>query len=90
MGIRVSRKQRENDKFEKIAVFLKNDSPVLKVDFPRNKKSVKSTFHKCVLNVSAVTNPTPMSKFGKYIVKTEIMRFSLKLIFIRISELAIC
>ena len=26
---------------------------------------MKSTFHKCVLNVNAAPNPTPMSKWGK-------------------------
>ena len=28
-----------------------------------------STFHKCILNVNAAPNPTPMSKFDKYEVK---------------------
>ena len=33
-------------------------------------KSMKSTFHKCVLNVNAGPNPTPMSKLGKQNEKT--------------------
>ena len=27
---------------------------------------MKSTFHKCIFNVNAAPNPTPMSKLAKY------------------------
>ena len=40
----------------------------------RNKLSIKSmsvTFDKCVLNVIAATDPTPMSKSGTYKEKTQ-------------------
>ena len=50
----------------------------------------KATFHKCVPNVSAVTNPTPMSKSGKYKAKTKITSFSPKMIFILDRQLAPC
>ena len=39
----------QNDKFAKRALFLKNNSPGLKVDFHQKvKKSMKSTIHKAL------------------------------------------
>ena len=72
-GIRVRPKTRKNDKFEKRPLFLKNNSPGLKADFPQKvKQSMKSTIHKCTVNVIPVTNPTQYTKLAKSIVKTEI------------------
>ena len=65
-GIRVKQKIRGNDKFEKRALFLKNDSPGLKADFPQKvKKIMKPTIHKCTANVILVTNPTQYTKLAK-------------------------
>ena len=50
------------------------------------QKSMKSTFHRCNLNVSAVTNLRPMSKSDRYKQKTTKPRSSPKFIFIRILE----
>ena len=48
-GIRVRPKARKNDKFEKRTISLKNSSPDLKADFPKQvKKSMKSTIHKAL------------------------------------------
>ena len=49
---------------------------------------MKPKFHKCVVNVSPVTNPTPMNKSDKYKVQTQKPRFSLELISVRDQELA--
>ena len=58
LSIRLWQKVRKNDEFEKRALSLKNSSPDLKADFPQQvNKSMKSTFHKCVVNVIPVTNP---------------------------------
>ena len=43
-------------------------------------------FDKCVWNVTPVTNPTPMSKSDKQIVKTIKFRFSPKIILARFLE----
>ena len=65
-GIRVRPKLRKNDKFEKRALFPKNNSPGLKVDFPEKvPKPMKSTIHKCIVNVIPVTNPTQYTKLAK-------------------------
>ena len=66
-------KTRKNIKFEKRALFLKNNSPGLKADFPQHvKQSMKSTIHKCIVNVTPVTNPTPYTKLVKQMVKSQI------------------
>ena len=57
---------KENDKFEKRALSLKNSSPHLKAAFSQQvKKSMKSTPHECTVNVTPVTNPTRYTKLGK-------------------------
>ena len=62
---RVRPKTGERDKFEK-DIFCQKNCPGLKTDFPQQvKQSMKSTFHKCVVNVMPVTNPTQYSKIGK-------------------------
>ena len=64
-GIRVRPKTKENDKFGKNSI-SKNNSPGLKATFPKQvTTTMNSTFHKCVVNVSPATNPTPMSKSGR-------------------------
>ena len=54
-------------KFETRALFLKCNSPGLKAaDFHQKiKKTMKSTIHKCNVNVIPVTNPTKYTKSGK-------------------------
>ena len=57
-----------NEKWQvrKKALFPKNNNPGLKADFPQQvKKSMKSTIHKCIVNVTPVTNPTQYTKLGK-------------------------
>ena len=44
----------------------------------KENTTTKFRFRECIFNVSAVTNPTPMSKSGKYHVKNKTTRFSLK------------
>ena len=84
-----SAENREQWQVRQKVVFIKNISPGLKADFSqRVNKSMKFTFHKSIVNVTPVTNPTPMSKSDKYIVKHYKPRFSPKPIFIRNSELA--
>ena len=56
-------KIKEKWRVRKQGLFLKSNSPGLKADFhKRVNKLMKFTFDKCVLNVTPVTNPTPMSK----------------------------
>ena len=46
---------------------------------------MKLTFHKCVVNVTPVTNPTPMNKLSKYIVKSQTdhyLKYRFSLIFL--------
>ena len=48
------------------ALFLKNNSSGLKADFHQKvNKSIKSTIHKCTINVIPVTNPTQYTKLRK-------------------------
>ena len=50
----------------KKALFLKNCSPGLKADLHQKlKKSIKSTIHKCTINVIPVTNPDQYTKLDK-------------------------
>ena len=50
--------------------FSQSSSPDSKAVFPQQvKKYMKSTFHKCFVNVTPVTNPTPMSKSDEHTVK---------------------
>ena len=64
---------KEKRQVRKRALFLKNNNPGLKADFPNNvKKSMKSTIHKCTVNDIPVTNPTQYTKIATQNVKTEI------------------
>ena len=50
---------------------LKITAQTRRLVFPASQKSIKSTFHKCIVNVPPVTNPTPMSKSDKYKVEAK-------------------
>ena len=79
--------KKETNRVKKQSRFLKNSSPSLKADFHQQvNKSMKSTIHKRVANVTPVTNPTPMSKSDKYMVKTMKPRFSPKNVLARFRE----
>ena len=57
---------KEKCQVRKKALFLKNNSQGLKAVFSqRAKKTMNLTIRKCVVNVTPVTNPTPMSKSDK-------------------------
>ena len=57
----------ENHNFEKKISSLKHNSPYLKSEFPQQVKQImKSTICKCVVNVTPVANPMPMSESDKY------------------------
>ena len=61
----------EKNQVWKKGLILENNSPGLKADFHQQvKKTMKLVFDKWVVNVTPVTNPTPMSKSDKYKVKT--------------------
>ena len=63
-------KAKINDKFESNKYSSPKISSDSKADFPQQvKESMKWKFHKCVVNVTPVTNPTPTSKSDKYIVE---------------------
>ena len=49
---------------------------------------MKSTFHKCVVNLLPVTDPTPMSESDKYNAKAIKTKIYPKIAFIRNRELA--
>ena len=69
-GIRSRPKTGTNDKFAKKGYVSPDASPDLKADFPKHEeKTMKSTFHRCVVHVIPVTNPRPMDNPGKYKVK---------------------
>ena len=58
--------------FEHLIKSLKNSSPDLKADFSTDAKNVmKSTIHKCVVNVIAVTTSTQYTELSKCMVKSK-------------------
>ena len=51
---------------KKKALSLKNSSPGLKAEVSQQVKTpMKSTIHKCIVNVTPVTSPTQYTKLGK-------------------------
>ena len=66
-------------------MFLENNNPGLKADF--HKKSKIYELHKCVVNVTPVTNPTQHINFNENVTKIPKSRLVRNLSEIRISRI---
>ena len=63
----------------------------LRLIFPTSQqKQIKSTFHKCIVNVTPATNPTPMSESAKYEIKSIKNKIQLQICFLAFSIGRVC
>ena len=61
-----SAENKEEWQVRKKALFLKDNSPDWKADFPQKvKKNIKNIIHHSTVNVIAVKNPTQYTKLAK-------------------------